>query len=138
MAKKLFDLTAKTGEYQDRNSGETKARWQNVGAVMESNDGCMFIMMAAWFNPAGVPRKEGSESILLSCFEPREQGSQQQAPAPQRSAPSARQAAPVQRQAAAQNSSGFDDMEDDVPFATASMHYDMTTSKARKMARYDY
>lgn len=35
-------------------------------------------------------------------------------------------------------SSGFDDMDDDIPFVTASMHYDMTTSKARKMARYDY
>ena len=34
--------------------------------------------------------------------------------------------------------SGFDDMPDDIPFATASMHYDMTTSKQRKMQRYDY
>ena len=34
--------------------------------------------------------------------------------------------------------SGFDDMPDDIPFVTASMHYDMTTSKARKMAKYEY
>lgn len=34
--------------------------------------------------------------------------------------------------------SGFDDMDDDIPFISASAHYDMTTSKARKMARYDY
>ncbi len=32
--------------------------------------------------------------------------------------------------------SGFDDMDDDIPFATSSMRYDMTTSKQRKMARY--
>jgi len=41
------------------------------------------------------------------------------------------------RQAPVQAGSGFDDL-DDVPFITASMHYDATTSKARKMARYDY
>lgn len=34
--------------------------------------------------------------------------------------------------------SGFDDMDSDIPFATSSMLYDMTTSKQRKMARYDY
>lgn len=32
---------------------------------------------------------------------------------------------------------GGDD-DGDIPFVSASMHYDMTTSKARKMARYDY
>ena len=29
--------------------------------------------------------------------------------------------------------SGFDDMPDDIPFIAASMHYDLTTSKARRM-----
>ena len=28
--------------------------------------------------------------------------------------------------------------DDDIPFATSSMYYDMTTSKQRKLARYDY
>ena len=32
----------------------------------------------------------------------------------------------------------FDDIDDSIPFATSSMHYDMTTSKSRKMSRYDY
>lgn len=41
-------------------------------------------------------------------------------------------------------SSGFEDMPNDlpedeeIPFATSSMSYDMTTSKQRKMDRYDY
>jgi hypothetical protein len=39
-------------------------------------------------------------------------------------------------------SSGFEDMPNDLPedepFATSSMYYDMTTSKQRKIARYDY
>jgi single-strand DNA-binding protein len=31
--------------------------------------------------------------------------------------------------------SGFDDMDDSIPFITASAYYDMTTSKARRMKR---
>ena len=96
MATKLYDLAVKTGEYTD-SQGQQKGRWQNVGAVMQNNDGGKFIMLAKWFNPAGVPDLSGknatSESILLSMFAPKEQG-QQQAPAP-------RQAAPAQRQAPA-------------------------------------
>lgn len=30
------------------------------------------------------------------------------------------------------------DLDDDIPFATRSMHFDATTSKARKMSRYNY
>jgi hypothetical protein len=67
-SKKLYDLAVKTGEYQDRASGQTKGRWQNVGAVMQSDDGNKFIMLAKWFNPAGVPdlSGKGGESVLLS------------------------------------------------------------------------
>ena len=57
-------------------------------------------------------------------------------------APPQRQSAPPQRTAprptAPPAGSGFDDMDDDIPFASSSMSYDMTTSKARKMKRYDY
>jgi len=42
------------------------------------------------------------------------------------------------RQLPPRPASGFDDMDSDIPFVTSSMFYDMTTSKARKMARYDY
>lgn len=80
MAKKLYDLAVKTGEYQDR-SGNKKGRWQNVGAVMQGDDGGKFIMLAKWFNPAGVPdlSGRGGESILLSMFEPRTDNGQQDA-----------------------------------------------------------
>ncbi len=57
--------------------------------------------------------------------------------APARTAPPAQQnQAPRRSTAAAGN--GFDDHDDDIPFLSQSMSYDMTTSKARKMARYDY
>lgn len=42
------------------------------------------------------------------------------------------------REPAHAGGSGFDDLDDSIPFATASMSYDMTTSKARRMARYDF
>lgn len=47
-------------------------------------------------------------------------------------------AAPQRQTAPAGGGSGFDDMSDDIPFATSSMHYDMTTSKARRMARNEF
>jgi len=33
-------------------------------------------------------------------------------------------------------SSGFDDMDDDIPFITSSMFYDISTSKQRRMRRH--
>lgn len=87
MAKKVRDVVVKVGEYQDRNTGETKARWKNVGALMKNDeDNSYFIMLERTFNPAGVPNPENRESVLLSCFVPqeqRQQGSTQSAPAQQ-------------------------------------------------------
>lgn len=108
MATKLYDLAVKTGEYTD-GQGQQKGRWQNVGAVMQNNDGGKFIMLAKWFNPAGVPDLSGknatSESILLSMFAPKDKDQQGQA------AP--RQAAPAQRPAPAPQQNYGDD---DIPF----------------------
>ena len=80
-AKKLYDLAVKTREYTDQ-SGQKKGVWQNVGSVMQSDDGSKFIMMAKWFNPAGVPdlSGKGGDSVLLSMFAPKD-GQQQAAPA---------------------------------------------------------
>ena len=79
MAKKIYDLAIKTGTYTN-SSAETKGRWQNVGAVMQGDDGGKFVMLSKWFNPAGVPDLNGRdatrESILLSMFEPKQQGGQ--------------------------------------------------------------
>ena len=56
----------------------------------------------------------------------------------ERAAPAQRPVAPVRQQPAAPGGSGFDDMDDDIPFASSSMAYDMTTSKQKRMARYCY
>ena len=61
-----------------------------------------------------------------------------QAAAPSAPPPPSPPPKPTPRPAAPPAGSGFDDMDDDIPFASSSMSYDMTTSKARKMKRYDY
>lgn len=75
MPTKLKDLVVKTGEYRDRD-GNTKARWMNVGALMQSDDGGMFIMLDRAFNPAGIPNPDNRSNVLVSCFDRREQGGQ--------------------------------------------------------------
>ena len=78
MAHKTHDIVAKVGEYTDR-QGNTKARYENVGALMQGDNG-PFIMMKRTFNLAGLPQ-DGRDNALLSCFEPRDdqqQGTRQQ------------------------------------------------------------
>ena len=105
MAKKLYDLAVKTGEYKNQ-SGEMKGSWQNVGAVMQSDDGSKFIMMAKWFNPAGIQdlSGKGGANILLSMFPPRDSNAQGQQGQRQNDRPTDRRAPPP------------DDMNDDIPF----------------------
>jgi len=104
--RKTHDLAVKTGEYTNA-QGEKKGRYQNVGAVMQGDNG-QFIMLAKWFNPAGVIDARGGESIILSMFEPRQEGQQ---PA-QRPAAPAPQARPPYQPPAHRD----DDFEGDVPF----------------------
>jgi len=104
---KKYDLAVKTGSYQK--DGETKNRYENIGAVFQGDDG-PFIVLKRSFNPAGVPFKEGSDSIMVSCFAPRDQDGSRQ------------QAAPQQRQQqAAPSGGGGRAMDDDIPFAPMTM-----------------
>lgn len=68
-----------------------------------------------------------------------QQGSapRQQAPA---QAPARQQQRPAQpqRPAPAPQSSGFDDIDNDIPFISCEFGHDLLTSKARKLARYDF
>ena len=66
MATKLYDICATTGKYTDRD-GKEKNRYLNVGSVIKGDYGT-YIMLNAHFNPAGIPRKEGSDSIVLNLF----------------------------------------------------------------------
>ena len=90
-SKKIKDLAVKTGSYVNA-QGETKGRYKNVGSLMKSDDGSVFILMDTTFNPAGVPNPDTRDNVLISVFDLREQGD---APA-QRPAQQQRQAAPQQ------------------------------------------
>ena len=68
--KKLYDLAVKTGSYIN-SQGEEKGKYLNIGSVMESDKG-KFIFINRSFNPAGIPFKEGDESIVVSMFTPKE------------------------------------------------------------------
>lgn len=100
MPKKIRDIACKVGEYQD-GSGQTKGRWQNVGALMKGDDGGEFIILQRWFNPAGVANPDDRESLVLSCFELRDkQGGGQGSPKDQPQTPQG----------------GSDGIDSDVPF----------------------
>lgn len=70
---KIYDLAVKVSEYTNR-QGETKGKWQNVGAVMQKDDGSKMILLDRYFNPAGVPNPENRSNVILSMFTPRQQG----------------------------------------------------------------
>ena len=70
MATKLYDLVVTTGTYEK--AGETKKRYLTIGSAFESDMGGMFLVLARHVNLAGLPFKDGSDSVLVSCFAPRE------------------------------------------------------------------
>lgn len=71
MAQKIKDLAVKTGEYHDAVTGETKGRYENVGAIMKNDEGNAFMMLKRTFNPAGVPNPDNRDSVLISMFDPK-------------------------------------------------------------------
>ena len=99
-AKKVYDLAVVVGQYQD--GGQTKNRYQTIGAVMAKDDGGKFILMERSFNPAGVPHDPAKgNSIIVSMFEPKGQD---------HSSGSQRAEAPAKPQQAQ------GDFQDDIPF----------------------
>lgn len=60
---KTHDLAVKVGEYQK--DGQTKNKYENVGVVMEGQNG-PYILLKKTFNPAGVNSEK--ESIVISMF----------------------------------------------------------------------
>lgn len=114
--RKIYDLAAKTGSYTD-SQGETRNRYVNAGAIYEKDDGSRFISINRTFNPAGVPNPDNKESVLLSQFEIRPRGEGGQRQQSQQQAPEQRPQAPAPKPAQPRGgNSGFDDMDDDIPF----------------------
>ena len=71
MARKIKNLSVKTREYKDRD-GNSKANWQNIGVIMENDQGKQFMLLDKWINFAGIPDfsgKENSSSVMVSIFD---------------------------------------------------------------------
>jgi len=69
MSNKIYDLSVKIGTYES--NGETKNRYQNVGAIIEGQHG-PYMLLERTFNPAGVSGQEGRSSVIISLFKPKE------------------------------------------------------------------
>lgn len=65
---KLYDLAVKTGTYES--GGETRNRYQNVGAIIEGTHG-PYLLLERTFNPAGVPGQDDRSSVIISLFKPK-------------------------------------------------------------------
>lgn len=78
--KKLYDLAVKVGEYEK--DGAKKGRYENVGAVMEKDDGGKMIFLNRTFNPAGVPNPENRSNIIISMFAPKQAAQSEETPPP--------------------------------------------------------
>lgn len=75
-AHKIYDLAIATRRYTDR-EGNEKSAYENVGSVLEMDDGGRMILLKRSFNPAGVPFKDGGDQIVISMFVPKEKDGQQ-------------------------------------------------------------
>lgn len=95
--KRIKDLAVKVGTYTV--NGEQKNRYKNVGSLMKSDDGSVFIFLDRSFNPAGVPVDPEKSDIIVSVFDIRDENKPQ--------AQTAARQAPQQSNAT---------MDDNVPF----------------------
>lgn len=79
MTKKVYDLAVKVGSYVK--DGKEKHRYQNVGAVLENNEGGKFILLDRTFSPAGCLNPDNKSTVLISMFDPKSNGDKQDSPA---------------------------------------------------------
>jgi len=93
MATKKYDMVINAGEYTN-GQGETKKRWVNIGAVMQSDNG-FFALLDPGVNLAAY-KQEGKDRVMVSLFEKQDKQQSQNQPA--------------------QPNQGFDDFDDDIPF----------------------
>ncbi len=77
MPTKVYDLKVITGSYTGRD-GKQHNNYETIGSVFKRDkDNSSYIMLKATFNPAGVPRKDGSSSIVVWLNTPKDDKQQQ-------------------------------------------------------------
>lgn len=67
MTKKIKDICVKTGSYES--GGKTRNRYQNVGHVLQLNDGGEIFCLNRTFSPAGCPNPDNRDTVILSLFD---------------------------------------------------------------------
>ena len=71
MARKVKNLSVRTREYVDP-QGNKKANWQNIGVVMENDQGKQFMLIDRWVNLAGLPDFSGKpnpSAVMVTMFD---------------------------------------------------------------------
>lgn len=71
-----FNLVVKNGSYTNRD-GQEKHRYLTIGQL-HTNDEGQYITLDSHINLAALPRKEGDNRVMVSLYEPREDGGQRQ------------------------------------------------------------
>ena len=72
-----YDLVVSIGEYEDR-SGNTKKKWLTIGKMFEGDRG-PFLVLEPHINIGALPRGPKG-SVVVNCYEPKEQGGSVQKP----------------------------------------------------------
>lgn len=118
MARLKYNVACKTGEYQDRNTGETKGRWTTCGVVLEGDNGNLSLKLESI--PLGMVNDRGEAGIWFALFEPRQQGqgggSRQQQPQGQFGQGQAPAAPQGQQQPSPQQQTNQAFQDSDIPF----------------------
>lgn len=79
-ARKKYDLAVKSGTYPAVVNGrpKDKARYENIGCMMENDDGSQFLLLKRCINLAAFPtRNNDDDMVVVSRFEVRDQNDQQ-------------------------------------------------------------
>ena len=119
---KAFDAVVKTGEYTN-NQGENKGRYTNIGVVMNGDNG-QYMLLEPGINLAGILIQQNQmavakgqqprSNVMVSLYEPNQQGQAPQQPMPQPTQPQPmaqpqpmmQQPQPMQQQAPQQQMAG--------------------------------
>jgi hypothetical protein len=106
-AKKIKDLCVITHSYTDA-SGKKKNQYENVGHILQMDDGSEMQCLKRTFSPAGVPNPENRDTVILYRFDVKDKNA-----APSFGGASTLPASPSLSAPATFTSA---DMSDDVPF----------------------
>lgn len=81
MTRKIEDLCVAVRKYKDKD-GEEKNKYENVGHVLQMDDGSKMYLLKRTFNPAGVPNPDNRDTVIISRFAVKDAADAPVSPAP--------------------------------------------------------